>query len=443
MSDLLQEFAHNFIHNLFKPLLLFFYAGFLIPLLRVKLEFPKQAYQALTIFLLLGIGWHGGEELASLDPKMYGQAAALMVIGFFTNLVIGFAAYFALRTLVRVRRVDAATIAGYYGSDSAGTFVTAVGFLGAANIASASFMPVMLAVMEIPGCIVALYLISRLRHQGMDAEGNVPGEAAFAEARRREARNRMLTEQAGLEPEEPELVSVGIDEHEIFMDQSRARSDDMAHIQRAVRRSRFDTTGDANHESSEVATPENHSGHTKQKHNLKQLIHEVLLNQGIFLLFAGIAIGFISRLQGEKVVGSNDRLFIDLFPPLLCIFLLEMGITASRKLRDLKTAGWRLIAFGLIAPNVFAMFGMCVMFVYSLASGQPIEQGTYVLFAVLCGAASYIALPAVQQMAIPEASPTLPLASSLGVTFSYNVTIGISLYVLVAKYFVTLGPQLS
>lgn len=443
MSDLLNEFAHNFIHNLFKPLLLFFYAGFLIPLLRVKLEFPKQAYQALTIFLLLGIGWHGGEELASLDPKMYGQAAALMVIGFFTNLVIGFAAYFALRTLVRVRRVDAATIAGYYGSDSAGTFVTAVGFLGAANIASASFMPVMLAVMEIPGCIVALYLISRLRHQGMDSEGNVPGEAAYAEARRREARNRMLNEQAGLEPEEPELVSVGIDEHEIFMDQSRLRPDDMTHIQRTIQRSRSDTTGDMNHSGNKIITPDDHSRYTEQKHDLKQLIHEVLLNQGIFLLFAGIAIGFISRLQGEKVVGSNDRLFIDLFPPLLCIFLLEMGITASRKLRDLKTAGWRLIAFGLIAPNLFAMFGMCVMLVYSLVSGQPIEQGTYVLFAVLCGAASYIALPAVQQMAIPEASPTLPLASSLGVTFSYNVTIGISLYVLVAKYFVTLGPQLT
>ena len=57
------------------------------------------------------------------------------------------------------------------------------------------------------------------------------------------------------------------------------------------------------------------------------------------------------------------------------------------------------------------------------------EPGTYVLFAVLCGAASYIAVPAVQRLAIPEASPTLPLAASLGLTFSYNVTIGIPLYI--------------
>ena len=55
------------------------------------------------------------------------------------------------------------------------------------------------------------------------------------------------------------------------------------------------------------------------------------------------------------------------------------------------------------------------------------------LFAVLCAAASYIAVPAVQRLAIPEASPTLPLAASLGLTFSYNVTIGIPIYVVIAQ----------
>jgi len=66
--------------------------------------------------------------------------------------------------------------------------------------------------------------------------------------------------------------------------------------------------------------------------------------------------------------------------------------------------------------------------------------GTYVLFAVLCGAASYIAVPAVQRMAIPEASPTLPLAASLGLTFSYNVTIGIPVYILITKLITTTMP---
>ena len=60
---------HNFRHNLFKPLLLFFYMGFLVPILRVKFEFPYVIYQGLTIYLLIAIGWHGGEELAHADPE--------------------------------------------------------------------------------------------------------------------------------------------------------------------------------------------------------------------------------------------------------------------------------------------------------------------------------------------------------------------------------------
>jgi hypothetical protein len=62
---------------------------------------------------------------------------------------------------------------------------------------------------------------------------------------------------------------------------------------------------------------------------------------------------------------------------------------------------------------------------FRLITGSPLQLGTYALFAVLCAAASYIAVPAIQRLAIPEASPTLPRAASLGLTFSYNVTIGI------------------
>jgi len=108
-------------------------------------------------------------------------------------------------------------------------------------------------------------------------------------------------------------------------------------------------------------------------------------------------------------------------------------MSASRKLRDLRAGGPGYIAFGLIAPNFFACFGMIVMHTFSWISGTHFELGSYVLFAVLCAAASYIAVPAVQRLAIPEASPTLPLAASLGLTFSWNVTIGIPIYIEVAK----------
>jgi len=149
-------------------------------------------------------------------------------------------------------------------------------------------------------------------------------------------------------------------------------------------------------------------------------------------LFGGIAMGFASRIQGADTK-SQDELFYVLFKGMLCLFLLEMGITASKRLRDLRSAGWGFIAFGLLAPNLFATIGIFVAHLYSLAFGCHFEVGTYVLFAVLCGAASYIAVPAVQRLAIPEASPTLPLAAALGLTFSYNVTIGIPLYIEISR----------
>jgi hypothetical protein len=124
----------------------------------------------------------------------------------------------------------------------------------------------------------------------------------------------------------------------------------------------------------------------------------------------------------------------------LCLFLLEMGMTASRKLKDLKSGGPGFIAFALIAPNLFATFGLIVAHTYSYMTRTHFELGSYVLFAVLCAAASYIAVPAVQRLAIPEASPTLPLTASLGLTFSYNVTIGIPIYIVVAQQIMRAFP---
>ncbi len=160
-----------------------------------------------------------------------------------------------------------------------------------------------------------------------------------------------------------------------------------------------------------------------------KLVHEVFLNPGLYLLFGGIAIGLVSRLQGEKVTRDDDNFFLNLFQGVLCLFLLEMGMTASRKLKDLRIGGPAFIVFGLLAPNVFATIGIVTAHVYAHLTHTPFQPGSYVLFAVLCGAASYIAVPAVQRLAIPEASPTLPLAASLGLTFSYNVTIGIPVYI--------------
>lgn len=393
---MLFEFWHNFTHNLFKPLLLFFYLGFLIPLLKVQFEFPYVLYQGLTLYLLLAIGWRGGEELASIDASSIGGVLGFIVLGFFTNLTIGFIAYGMLSRMTGMRRIDRATVAGYYGSDSAGTFATCLGVLAALDIAFDAYMPVMLAIMEIPGCIVALLLVARLRERGMDPLGNMPDEPGYNPKARLE-----LVTAAQLSAQHPQTRRQAEIEDELEISLEKLEHPDAAAAEPVVTA------------AAPVSVP---------------LLREVLLNPGLYLLFGGVIIGFVGRLQGASVIEDGDHVFVTAFQGMLCLFLLEMGMTASRKLKDLRTAGRGLIAFGLLAPNVFATAGIFIVHTYSQVTGIHFETGSYVLFAVLCGAASYIAVPAVQRIAIPEASPTLPLASSLGLTFSYNVTIGIPLY---------------
>jgi uncharacterized protein len=405
-GPLLQEFWHNFSHNLFKPLLLFFYLGFLVPILKVEFEFPYVIYQGLTIYLLLAIGWHGGEELAQIDPSTIKNVAGFILLGFVLNFFIGILAYVTLTVMTPMRRIDKATVAGYYGSDSAGTFATCVGVLGTVGMAFNAYMPVMLAVMEIPGCLVALYLIARLRHKGMDALGNMPDEPGY------DPTARPLN--GGSEAEGHH----GKTQHEKDVELELEVS--------LEKREHPERNGLEDGKKAPIVT--------------RKLLHEVFLNTGLYLLFGGIIIGLVSRLQGEKVTSDDDNFFINLFQGVLCLFLLEMGMTASRKLKDLKSAGPAFIAFGLLAPNIFATMGITAAHLYAHLTHTPFLPGTYVLFAVLCGAASYIAVPAVQRLAIPEASPTLPLAASLGLTFSYNVTIGIPVYIEIAQALIDRFP---
>jgi uncharacterized protein len=368
---MLHAFWDNFTHNLFKPLLLFFYFGFLIPILKVRFEFPHVIYQALTMYLLVAIGWQGGEQLAAIKPAHIGAIAGFMVLGFVVNVAIGAVTYVALSWLSGVRRVDRAMVAGYYSSDSAGTFATCVAVLTSLGIVFDAYMPVMLAVMEIPGCLIALYLAARLRNRGMDPAGNMPDEPGYRE------------------------IASGKGEY--------------------------------------LERQQLHGNGVHQRVAKTELLNEVLLNPGICLLVGAIFIGFISGLQGQKVIHDDNTFFVSAFQGALCLFLLEMGMAASRKLKDLRSAGLGFILFGLVAPNVFATLGIVIAHGYAFYTHTEFKQGTYALFAVLCAAASYIAVPAVQRLAVPEASPTLPLAAALGLTFSYNATIGIPLYIEIAR----------
>jgi hypothetical protein len=125
----------------------------------------------------------------------------------------------------------------------------------------------------------------------------------------------------------------------------------------------------------------------------------------------------------DKSMVNIQPFFDQLFYGVLCIFLLAMGMEAGKKLNDFKQAGLFLICFGIGMPILGGAIGVSLAtFVLHFSIGGA------TLVAVLAASASYIAVPPVMRMAVPEANPSIYLTLSLGVTFPFNVVIGIPLY---------------
>jgi hypothetical protein len=152
--------------------------------------------------------------------------------------------------------------------------------------------------------------------------------------------------------------------------------------------------------------------------------HEVLLGKTLVLLLGGLVIG---AMAGPEGIAPIRPLFMDLFKGVLALFLLEMGLVAGARVADLRRAGAFLIAFGLIVPLVFACVGAVVARLVGLSDG-----GT-ALLATMAASASYIAAPTAMRIAVPEANPALSIAAALGITFPFNVTLGIPLYLRLAE----------
>lgn len=152
--------------------------------------------------------------------------------------------------------------------------------------------------------------------------------------------------------------------------------------------------------------------------------HEVFLGKGIVLLLGGLAIGWIAGPEG---LTSIEPLFFDLFKGILAIFLLEMGLIASSQIAGLRKYGVFIIIFGIAMPLFSALIGCALGLLLGLSIGGTAMLG------ILAASASYIAVPAAMRISVPEANPTLSLTASLGVTFPFNVIIGIPLYLELAK----------
>jgi hypothetical protein len=157
------------------------------------------------------------------------------------------------------------------------------------------------------------------------------------------------------------------------------------------------------------------------------LIHEILTGKSIVLLVGGLVIGYVC---GEEGASSITPVFFVLFKGLLAIFLLEMGLVTAGRVSDLRRSGAFLLGFGVVMPVLAATIGLLTAWALGLSVGGS------TLLATLFASASYIAAPAAVRMAVPEANPSLSIASSLGVTFPFNITIGIPLYFAASQWLI-------
>lgn len=312
------------VSNLLSPPVIAFAAGIIAVWIRSDLKFPNQVYQALTIYLLLAIGFKGGSALAT-----YGIAKLLLPLGItlIAGSLIPTVAFFAARRLLRMSVADAAAIAAHYGSVSAVTFMACLAFLDKQGVAYEGFMPAVMAAMEIPAIFVAMLLAQR------------------------------------------------------FGSSTRV--------------------------------------------SLLESVREVFAGKSFVLLFAGLFAGAVASADSHELI---KPFLIEPFYGVLMLFLLEMGLIAGEKLRDARQAGWRLVAFALVAPVLQGTFG-----VY-LAKAIGMSLGGATIFAVLCASASYIAAPAAVRASLPAANPGYYVTTSLGITFPFNLIIGIPLYLKIAQW---------
>jgi len=156
-----------------------------------------------------------------------------------------------------------------------------------------------------------------------------------------------------------------------------------------------------------------------------RLWHDILMNGSIVLLIGAFAIGLITGPEGMKKI---EAFIVAPWQGVLCLFLLDMGLVAGRGLRTSRsrlTAG--TLIFGIVMPVFSAAAGLLV------SLGLGLGVGGTVLMMTLAASASYIAVPAAMRVALPEADSSVPLTLSLGVTFPFNLVLGIPAYVAIAE----------
>ena len=313
--------ASTITDNLLTAPVIAFVVALFATLLKFEIRLPEALYPILSTFLLLAIGIKGGKALAAAPASdLWKPLIAAIILGVITPLI----AFAVVRTVGKLDTINSAAIAAHYGSVSAVTFTVVLSSLESQNISFEGFMTGLLAVLEVIGIIVALFL----------ARGSTEGDG------------------------------------------------------------------------------------------WKTALTEVVRGRSIALLLTGIVIGAI---VGEERLAPTDPLFVGLFTGALVLFLIEMGVIAAERLRDIRTTGIRLVIVGILVPAINGTIGAFA----GLAAG--LSTGGIAIMATLAGSASYIAAPAAVRIALPKASPGLYVTTSLGITFPLNLTIGIPYYIALAQ----------
>jgi hypothetical protein len=310
------------IDNLTSVAVLVFAFGFLAARIKSDVRIPEPIYQAISIYLLFGIGLKGGNAIrtATFDEFI---APALGTI--FIGTLIPLIAFFTLHLFKRLSSIDRGAIAAHYGSTSLVTFSAGLLFLENNLIKVEGFATALLTLLEIPGLIVGIYLGTR-------------------------------------------------------------------------------------------------SSNAKVK--WRETITEVLLGKTVLLLAGGLLIGAITSDAGYRAVSP---FFVDLLNGILVLFLLHLGFVAGSNWFEIKQVGFPVIIFGILFPIFAGTIGVVVGTITGLSVGGAAILG------ILAASASYIAAPAAISVAMPQANGSLALMASIGVTFPFNLILGIPIYLRIAQ----------
>ncbi|WP_350286409.1 sodium-dependent bicarbonate transport family permease [uncultured Croceitalea sp.] len=160
--------------------------------------------------------------------------------------------------------------------------------------------------------------------------------------------------------------------------------------------------------------------------DFKRVLHHALTNGSVLLILGSLTIGFLANDQQAQGIKPFTT---DIFKGFLAVFLLDMGITSGKKLKDFIKKGGFALVFAIIVPIVNGFFVSWFSKFITDAAGNRF------LFAILAASASYIAVPAAMRLAAPKANPSLYLPMALAITFPFNITLGMPLYMYIVQNF--------